>query len=135
MLETKPSLEMETLPASPAGAMISVGEENSAFAKLSSSLAEIRKLKGVLGYILRSNTSAIVDLNESDKIIDYAVLSSEMNESCFEITKQFNLGESEFMLIEGANVKVLCMIIGENKVSIFLEKSVNPAWIIKRIQL
>jgi predicted regulator of Ras-like GTPase activity (Roadblock/LC7/MglB family) len=132
MLETKTSIEMETL--SP-GAVISAGEENSVFAKLSASLAEIRKLKGVLGYILRSNISAIVDLNESDKIIDYAVLSSEMNESCFEMTKQFNLGESEFMIIEGKNIKVLCMSIGENKVSVFLEKSTNPAWIIKRIQL
>jgi predicted regulator of Ras-like GTPase activity (Roadblock/LC7/MglB family) len=132
MLETKTSFEMETLPA---GAVISAGEENSVFAKLSASLAEIRKLKGVLGYILRSNTSAIVDLNESDKIIDYAVLSSEMNESCFEMTKQFNLGESEFMIIEGENVKVLCMNIGENKVSVFLEKSASPDWIINRIQL
>jgi predicted regulator of Ras-like GTPase activity (Roadblock/LC7/MglB family) len=132
MLETKTSFEMETLPA---GVVISAGEENSVFAKLSASLAEIRKLKGVLGYILRSNTSAIVDLNESDKIIDYAVLSSEMNESCFEMTKQFNLGESEFMIIEGENVKVLCMNIGENKVSVFLEKSASPDWIINRIQL
>jgi predicted regulator of Ras-like GTPase activity (Roadblock/LC7/MglB family) len=116
-------------------AVISVDEENSAFASLSASLAEIRKLKGVIGYILRSNTSAIIDLNEQDKIIEYAVLSSQMHDSSQEIAKQFNLGETESILVEGENVKVLCMSIGENKISVFMEKSATHAWIIKRILL
>ena len=53
-------------------------EENSAFASLSASLAEIRKLKGVTGYILRSSTSAIIDVADSDKIFQYAILTSEI---------------------------------------------------------
>jgi predicted regulator of Ras-like GTPase activity (Roadblock/LC7/MglB family) len=116
-------------------AITSTDEENSAFANLSASLAEIRKLKGVTGYILRSNTSAIIDLNEQDKIIEYAVLSTQMHDSSREITKQFNLGETESILVEGKNVKVLCMSIGENKISVFMEKSATHAWIIKRILL
>jgi predicted regulator of Ras-like GTPase activity (Roadblock/LC7/MglB family) len=116
-------------------AITSVDEENSAFANLSASLTEIRKLKGVIGYILRSNTSAIIDLNEQDEIIEYAVLSSQMHDSSQEITKQFNLGETESILVEGKNVKVLCMSIGENKISVFVEKSATHAWIIKRILL
>ena len=76
-------------------AVTSVDEENSGFASLSASLTEIRKLKGVIGYILRSNTSAIIDLNEQDKIIEYAVLSTQMHDSSQEIAKQFNLGETE----------------------------------------
>jgi predicted regulator of Ras-like GTPase activity (Roadblock/LC7/MglB family) len=116
-------------------AVISVDEENSAFASLSASLAEIRKLKGVIGYILRSNTSAIIDLAAPDKIIEYAFLSSQMHDSSQEITKQFNLGETESILVEGKNVKVLCMTIGENKISVFMEKSATHAWIIKRILL
>jgi predicted regulator of Ras-like GTPase activity (Roadblock/LC7/MglB family) len=116
-------------------AVISVDEENSGFASLSASLTEIRKLKGVIGYILRSNTSAIIDLNEQDKIIEYAVLSTQMHDSSHEIAKQFNLGETESILVEGKNVKVLCMCIGENKISVFMEKSATHAWIIKRILL
>jgi predicted regulator of Ras-like GTPase activity (Roadblock/LC7/MglB family) len=116
-------------------AITSVDEENSAFASLSASLAEIRKLKGVIGYILRSNTSAIIDLAAPDKIIEYAFLSSQMHDSSQEITKQFNLGETESILVEGKNVKVLCMSIGENKISVFMEKSATHAWIIKRILL
>jgi predicted regulator of Ras-like GTPase activity (Roadblock/LC7/MglB family) len=116
-------------------AVTSVGEEKSTFASLSASLTEIRKLKGVLGYILRNNTSAIIDLNETDKIISYAILSSQMNDSSIDIAKQFNLGDIECILVEGENVKVLCMKIGENKISIFMEKTATHAWIIKRILL
>jgi predicted regulator of Ras-like GTPase activity (Roadblock/LC7/MglB family) len=116
-------------------AVISVGEENSTFAGLSTSLTEIRKLKGVVGYILRSNTSAIIDLNEQDKIIEYAILSSQINDSSLEIANQFNLGTAESVLVEGKAIKVLCMTMGENKISIFMEKSAAHAWIIKRILL
>ena len=135
MLKPKTSTnEAETAIANEV-AVISVDEENSGFASLSASLAEIRKLKGVIVYILRSNTSAIIDLNEQDKIIEYAVLSTQMHDSSQEIAKQFNLGETESILVEGKNVKVLCMSIGENKISVFMEKSATHAWIIKRILL
>jgi len=114
-------------------AITTVDGENSAFTSLSASLAEIRKLKGVIGYILRSNTSAIIDLTEPDKITQKAILSSQIHDSCQEITKQFNLGEMESVLVEGENVKVLNMSIGENKISVFMEKSATHSRIIKRI--
>ena len=134
-MKLKTSTNETTTVFTDAVAVTSVGEENSAFASLSASLTEIRKLKGVIGYILRSNTSAIIDLNETNKIISYAILSSQMNDSSIEIAKQFNLGEIECILVEGENVKVLCMTMGENKISIFMEKTATHAWIIKRILL
>jgi predicted regulator of Ras-like GTPase activity (Roadblock/LC7/MglB family) len=135
LLKLKTNTNETTTVFTDAIAVTSVGEENSAFASLSASLTEIRKLNGVLGYILRSNTSAIIDLNETNKIIDYAILSSQMNDSSIEIAKQFNLGEIECILVEGENVKVLCMTIGENKISIFMEKTATHSWIMKRILL
>jgi len=116
-------------------AVISVGDDNAVFANLSASLAEIRKLKGVIGYILRSETSAIIDVTEQDKIIDYALLSSQISESSFEMAKQFNISKIESVLVEGKSVKVLCMSVGENKIGIFMEKTATHAWIIKRILL
>ena len=110
-----------------------VDDENSAFTRLSASLAEIRKLKDVLGYILRSNTSATLDFTEPEKITENAILSSRIHDSCQEITKQFNLGQTESVLVEGENVKVLCMSIGENEISVFMEKTATHSWIIKRI--
>lgn len=133
-MKQKTSLNETATELSPA-VITTVDEENSVYANLSVSLAEIRKLNGVTGYILRSNTEAIIDLNEQDKIIEYAILSSQMNESSQEIVKQFSLGETESILVEGKNVKVLCMSIGENKISVFMEKTATHAWIMKRILL
>ncbi len=116
-------------------AVISVGDDNSAFASLAASLAEIRKLKGVMGYILRSDSSAILDLTEQEKITAYAILSSQISESSLDMAKQFNLADIESVLVEGRSVKVLCMRVGENKVGIFMEKTATHAWIIKRILL
>ena len=108
-------------------------EENQAFENLSAQLAEIRKCNGVVGYILRSATSATIDLKEPGKIVEYAILSSQVLESSHEISELFDIGNVENILVEGKNIKALCMTIGENKISIFMEKTVDHADILNRI--
>jgi len=133
-LKQKINVEIETkLPDG--AAVISVGNEGSSFTNLSASLAEIRKLNGVIGYILRSNTSAIIDLTEQEKVIEYAILSSQISESSSEIAKQFNLSDVESVLVEGKTVKVLCMNLSENRISVFMEKTATHDGVIKRILL
>ena len=133
-MKQKTSTELATeLPDG--AAVISVGDDNSVFTNLAASLAEIRKLKGVMGYILRSDTSAMIDLTEQEKIIEYAVLSSQISESSIEMAKQFSMVDLESVLVEGKSVKVLCMSVSENRISVFMEKSATHAWIIKRILL
>jgi len=134
-VKQKTSPSRDEVSVTSEAALLSVGEENSAFGSLSASLEEIRKLKGVIGYIIRSNSSAIVDLAEPDKISEYALLTSEIHESCKNITNQLNLGETETAIIEGKDVKVLCLSVGENRISVLMEKDANHAWIIKRILL
>lgn len=131
-MKQKTNVEISTEPHEDAP-VISVGEDNSVFSSLAASLAEIRKLKGVKGYILRSNTSAILDLTEQEKISEWAILSSQISESSNEIAKQFNLADIESVLVEGKCVKVLCMSIGDNRIGIFMERAATHAWIIKRI--
>ena len=133
-MKQKTSAEIAT-ELSDAAPVISVGDDNAAFASLSASLAEIRKLNGVNGYILRSGTSAIIDLTEQDKIIEYAILSSQISESSSEMAQQFNMTDVESVLVEGKTVKVLCMNVGENKIGVFMERTATHAWIIKRIGL
>ena len=132
MLKQKTNVEILTeFPEG--GPVISVGEDNSVFSSLATILAEIRKLKGVMGYILRSNTSAIIDLTEQERIIEYAILLSQITESSNEMAKQFKLADIESVLVEGKCVKVLCMSIGDNRIGIFMERAATHAWIIKRI--
>ena len=117
----------------PDGAVITVGNDDSVFTDLAASLAEIRKLDGVRGYILRSDSSAIIDLTEQEKIIEYAILSSQISESSSEIAKQFNLTDIESVLVEGKTVKMLCMNKSRNQVSVFMDKTATHDSIIKRI--
>ena len=134
MLKQKTNVEIST--EFPEGSpVISAGDDNSVFSSLAASLAEIRKLKGVMGYILRNNTSAIIDLTEQEKIIEYAILLSQITESSNEMAKQFNLADIESVLVEGKFVKVLCMSIGDNRIGVFMERTATHAWIIKRILL
>lgn len=114
-------------------AVISTADDNEMFAGLAASLAEIRKLNGVNGYILRSNKSAIIDLIEQDKTSEYAILSTQINESSQEMAKQFNLSDIEYVLVEGKRSKALCMTLGENKIGIFMEKTATQDLIVKRI--
>jgi len=108
-------------------------EENQAFENLSAQLAEIRKCNGVVGYILRSATSATIDLKEPEKIVEYAILSSQVLDSSHEISELFDIGDVQSILVEGKDIKALCMTIGENKISIFMEKTVDHADILNRI--
>jgi predicted regulator of Ras-like GTPase activity (Roadblock/LC7/MglB family) len=100
---------------------------------LRANLAEINKLDGVTGYILRNSTSAIIDLKEPAKLVNYAILSSLALDSGQEFSELFNLGNIENVLIEGKDEKVLCFATGENKVSIFMEKDAHHKDIRKQI--
>ena len=109
------------------------GEEDQTFTDLSNKLAKIRKNKGVIGYILRSTTSATIDLKEPEKIVEYAIFSSQVLDSSREISDLFELGDVESILIEGKENKALCMTIDGNKISIFMEKDANHADILKKV--
>ena len=108
-------------------------EENKAFSELSSKLAEIRKDKGVIGYIIRNTTSATIDLKEPEKIVDYAIFSSEVLEATRKISDQYKLGDVESILVEGKETNALCITIEGNKIGIFMEKDADNNDILKRI--
>jgi predicted regulator of Ras-like GTPase activity (Roadblock/LC7/MglB family) len=112
---------------------ISSVEEDQTFTNLRTSLAEINKCEGVLGYILRNATSATIDLKNPAKLVEYAILSSQALDSSQEIAELFDIGDIENILIEGKDIKVLCMSIDENKISIFMEKNADHADISKRV--
>jgi predicted regulator of Ras-like GTPase activity (Roadblock/LC7/MglB family) len=112
---------------------ISTVEEDQTFTNLRTSLAEINKCEGILGYILRNATSATIDLKDPAKLVEYAILSSQALDSSQEISELFDIGDIENILIEGKEIKVLCMTIDENKISIFMEKTADHADILKRV--
>ena len=108
-------------------------EEERTFTNLSQTLAEICKEDGVIGYILRSTTSAAIDLKEPEKIVEYALFSSQVLDSSREISDLFKLDIIKSVLIAGKENKALCMNIDNVKISIFMEKNADHADILKKV--
>jgi hypothetical protein len=79
-------------------------------------------MEGVKGYILRNTTSAVIDLQNPAKLVEYAFLSSQATDACQEISDLFKLDITK-TVVEGADVNVLCMIIGENRLNVFISVS------------
>jgi predicted regulator of Ras-like GTPase activity (Roadblock/LC7/MglB family) len=111
------------------------GESQEQIQNLRHSLEDIKIRKGVLGYILRASTSAAVDIKDPSKIIDYAALSATVLESGEDISNIFNLGEIKTILLEGVDTKILSLVIGDHRLSIFMEKNVDHNTIYKDLNL
>ena len=107
--------------------------EDPTFTTLRTRLVEINKTPGVTGYILRNTTSATIDLENQDKLTDYAILSTQAVETSEELSELFTLGKVNYIIVEGKKHKVLCMILGENKVNIFMENGTDPTAIIEQL--
>jgi len=108
-------------------------EETISVNNLRANLEEIKAYDGVVGYILRNSTSAAIDLKDPTKIIDYAIISSSALDAGEELSKLFDLGEVKDIVVEGKGVKVLSLIVGENRISIFLEKDADCERILRKL--
>jgi predicted regulator of Ras-like GTPase activity (Roadblock/LC7/MglB family) len=109
--------------------------ENAVGENLRAALENINTKEGVIGYILRGPTSASVDLKDSSKIIDYAVLSSAAFESSESLSHLFGLGKIRNVVLESKDVKILCLTIGDHRLSVFMEKTVDHNSIYKKLTL
>ena len=122
---TEPPVVVEEQAANP--------PESSPFKTLSENLKNIRSLKGVMGYIIRNGVSAVIDLQETEKLVEYAIFTSQVMESSKELADLFTLGDLKTVLIEGESLKVLTLIIKENKINVFMKKSVDHIKIAEKI--
>jgi len=103
--------------------------------KLQESLKDIKTTEGIIGYLLRSSNSASIDLKDPTKIIDYAVLSTIALNAGQEISNTFEIGEANTIVVEGGDIKVLSKMIGDNRLSIFMEKKVDHNKLCKDLNL
>ena len=102
---------------------------------LKTRLEEIKGYDGVIGYILRNATSATIDLKDPTKLIEYAILSSSALDAAEELSELFNLGDTRDILVEGKDTKILSLTIGENRISIFLEKNADIEKPLKKLHI
>jgi len=110
-----------------------VVEQTLSASDLRAALEEVKTHKGVIGYILRNSTSAAIDLRDPTRIIDYAILSSSALDASKELSELFNLGEVKNILLEGKEAKVLSLTIGENRISVFMEKNTDCEKLLRKL--
>jgi predicted regulator of Ras-like GTPase activity (Roadblock/LC7/MglB family) len=108
-------------------------EETISLNNLRANLDEIKTYDGVIGYILRNSTSAAIELKDPTKLIDYAIISSSALDAGEELSKLFDLGAVKDIVVEGKGVKVLSLTVGENRISIFLEKDADCEKILRKL--
>jgi len=104
-------------------------------ANLRFALESIRSKEGIMGYILRNSKSASVDLSDPSKIIDYAMLSTESLETGEVAAEIFDVGLIGSVVVEGNDMKVLSLVIGDQRLSIFMAKEVDHNRILKELDL
>jgi len=112
---------------------LAIEETTSSESKLRKNLEEIKTHEGVIGYIFRNSKSAAIDLKDPTKIIDYAVLSSSSIETGEELSELFDLGQIKNVVVEGKEAKVLSLVDNQNRISIFTEKNIDIAKLIKKL--
>ncbi|MEM3578331.1 MAG: hypothetical protein QXX51_07815 [Candidatus Bathyarchaeia archaeon] len=108
-------------------------EETVGVGDLRSVLEEVKGYVGVIGYILRNSTSAAIDLNDPSKIIDFAILSSAALEAGEDVAEVFGLGRIKDVVVEGGDVKVLSLTVGDNEISVFMEKGADSNRVLKKL--
>jgi predicted regulator of Ras-like GTPase activity (Roadblock/LC7/MglB family) len=103
--------------------------------KLHTNLEEVKTFDGVVGYILRNTTSASIDLKDPAKIADYATLSSTAFEATEELSEIFEMGDFQGMIVNGKNLRMLSLIVDENKISVFMENNADTEKVMRKIQM
>ena len=102
--------------------------------ELQEKLQEIKEQEGVIGYILRDTKSAAIDLSDSTKIIDYAVLSSAIIDLADSMTDSLQMDEAKTIVVESEDTKLLSLKIDDSRLSIFMQKDVDHNKIQKILQ-
>ena len=100
---------------------------------LQEKLQEIKEQEGIIGYILRDEKSASIDLKDPKKIIEYAMLSSTAFDVGLDISEDLQMGELQTILLESEETKLLSMNIDDQRLSLFMEKNVNHEKIYKEL--
>ncbi len=110
-------------------------EVDSEYSRLLEAVQEIRQNHALLGYILRSEDKATVDLDEPTRIVEYALLSSQALDSSETLAESFDLGALKSVMVEGTQSKAFCLSMGGYKLALFLEKNADQNVILKSLPL
>ena len=97
-------------------------------------LQKIKGQKGIIGYILRDQKSASIDLKDPTKIIEYAVLSSTAFDVSRNMSETLQMGKVDNIVVESKETKLLSMNVNTHCLCIFMKKDVNHDKLYKNLK-
>ena len=92
---------------------------------LQEKLQGIRNQEGILGYILRDQKSAAIDLKDPTKMMDYAMISAAARDVGYDMTEILQMGEIDSIVVESEETKLLSININNHHLSLFMKKNVD----------
>lgn len=96
-------------------------------------LQDIMNQEGIIGYILRDEKSASVNLKDPAKITDYAILSATAFDVSHNMTETLQMGEVNTIIVESEETKLLSMNINNQRLSLFMQKNVDHNKLYKQL--
>jgi len=100
-------------------------KQKNAEESLQEKLKAIKDEDGIIGYIVRDEKSASIDLKDPTKIIDYAVLSSTSFDVAQNIAETLQIGEVDKIIVESEETKLVSMNTEDHRLSLFMEQNVD----------
>jgi hypothetical protein len=88
-------------------------------------VGEVQKVHKIKGFILKNSARAMYNLDDSGDIFELALLSSEIFETSSQLFEATAAGPLNSVVLKGDLFSVLCLCVGENQLSIFLDRSVD----------
>jgi predicted regulator of Ras-like GTPase activity (Roadblock/LC7/MglB family) len=112
---------------------LDIGEENRVFKKLRPVLSEIRKNDKIRGFILKNSARAIADLDKPGEITELATFASQLLIESEKLLSACNGEHTKSVVMEGPKMKTLCVNIGGNQISIFMDNSADYKRILEKL--
>lgn len=97
-------------------------------------LEMLKQRPDVIGYVLRDKAATNIELKDPTKLIEYAILSSASIDAGEELSQIFYIGNVKRVVVSGKNVQVISLTMGENKVSVFIEKDADPCEVLEKLE-
>lgn len=88
-------------------------------------ISEVQKVHKIKAFILKNSARAMFSVADSGDIFDLALLSSEIFDSSAQLFEVTAAGPLNSVVLKGELLSVLCLCVGENQLSIFLDRSVD----------
>ena len=113
----------------------SLGQEQKTkdYEKLHSILKEIREKNEILGFILKGSAYAAIDLDSNEDLAKFAILVSQLANFSKQVLNLHEENSVRSVVLEGKELKVLCLNIRGNEIGITMKKSKDDREILNKI--